>query len=48
MEIDPGAAKDKCKQLFPDVLITPTEVTLRTYTGEPMEATGEMQFDVQY
>ena len=53
MEVDTGAAvslisKSKYKQIFPNLPLKHSQVTLHTDTGEPMNVLGEIELNVQY
>ena len=53
MEVDTGAAvsiisRRVQQKLFPDTVIRPSRVLLRTYTGELMATVGEMTVEVRY
>jgi len=53
MEIDTGAAvtiiSERTQQThFPQATLRPTQVKLRTYTGEPMPVLGELAVEVKY
>ena len=53
MEVDTGAAdsvlsEQTFKSLFPDTSLEPTNVVLKTYTGERMQVHGELTVEVQY
>ena len=53
MEVDTGAAvsvisEDTSKALFPDMALQPTQIVLKTYTGEQMQVRGQMTVEVQY
>ena len=53
MEIDTGAAvsiisEQTQQKHFPQATLRPTQIKLRTYTGEPMPVLGEMAVEVTY
>ena len=53
MEVDTGAAvsiiSEQTKtRLFPNILLKPPSVVLRTYTGEALSVLGEMEAKVEY
>ena len=53
MELDTAAdfsimSKSEYLEKFADKPLTPSEVTLKTYTGEVLEVSGEMQCDIVY
>ena len=53
MELDTGAAvtifsEKLYKELFPDALLRPSSVLLKTYSGERLSVLGDMDVTVQY
>ena len=52
MELDTAAdfsmSKSEYLKKFADEPLTPSEVTLKTYTGEVLDVSGEMHCDIVY
>ena len=53
MEVDTGAAvslvpETVCKQLWPYLVLQPSSVKLKTYSGAPLEVKGQALVEVQY
>ena len=53
MELDTASdysiiSKSEYLEIFADRPLTPSKVTLKTYTGEVLDVSGEMQCDIDY
>ena len=53
MELDTGAevsiiSEKTRKEIFPDEILRPSNLKLKTYTNEPMKVTGTLNIKVQY